>query len=76
MGAFGADVGTWARSASTRTSTQQALLDAANAQLQQTSGVNLDEELADMVKYQHAYEASAKYISTVNSMIDSLMGIL
>ena len=34
------------------------------------------EELADMVKYQHAYEASAKYISTVNSMIDSLMGIL
>ena len=76
LGAFGADVGTWARSASTRTSTQQALLDAANAQLQQTSGVNLDEELADMVKYQHAYEASAKYISTVNSMIDSLMGIL
>ena len=76
LGAFGADIGTWARSASTRTSTQQALLDAADAQLQQESGVNLDEELADMVKYQHAYEASAKYISTVNSMIDSLMGIL
>ena len=76
LGAFGADIGTWTRSASTRTSTQQALLDAANTQLQQESGVNLDEELADMVKYQHAYEASAKYISTVNNMIDSLMGIL
>jgi flagellar hook-associated protein 1 FlgK len=76
LGAFGADVGTWAQSANTRVATQQALLDAANAQFQQTSGVNLDEELADMVKYQHAYEASAKYISTINDMIQSLLAIL
>ena len=76
LGALGADVGGWAQSANTRVDPQQALLDAANAQFQQESGVNLDEELAAMVQYQHAYEASAKYISTVNDMIQSLMDVI
>jgi flagellar hook-associated protein 1 FlgK len=40
------------------------------------SGVNVDEELIAMLKFQRAYEASAKIISTNNQMLDSLMGIL
>lgn len=40
------------------------------------SGVNVDEELIAMMKFQKAYEASAKIISTSNQMLDSLMGIL
>ncbi len=40
------------------------------------SGVNVDEELIAMMKFQRAYEASAKLISTNNQMLDSLMGIL
>lgn len=35
-------------------------------------GVNLDEELADMIKYQRSYEASAKIFTTVND----LMGVI
>lgn len=37
------------------------------------SGVNVDEELAQMIKYQHGYNAAARYISTVNSMLDTII---
>ncbi|MGM0438538.1 MAG: flagellar hook-associated protein FlgK [Bacillota bacterium] len=40
------------------------------------SGVSLDEEMANMIKYQQAYSASAKLISNADRMMDSLMGIL
>ncbi|OIQ00640.1 MAG: flagellar hook-associated protein FlgK [Zetaproteobacteria bacterium CG2_30_46_52] len=40
------------------------------------SGVNVDEELVSMMKFQRAYEAAAKVINTNNSMLDALMGIL
>ncbi|MDR2517572.1 MAG: flagellar hook-associated protein FlgK [Spirochaetaceae bacterium] len=37
------------------------------------SGVNVDEELANMIKYQHGYNAAARFITTVNSMLDTLI---
>jgi flagellar hook-associated protein 1 FlgK len=40
---------------------------------QSVSGVNLDEELADMLKYQHGYQAAARFVSTVNDMLDVLL---
>jgi flagellar hook-associated protein 1 FlgK len=43
-------------------------------QQQSVSGVSVDEEMADMVKYQQSYNASARVLSTMNSMINTLMG--
>jgi flagellar hook-associated protein 1 FlgK len=37
------------------------------------SGVSMDEEAAWLMKYQRAYEASARYFTTVNTAIDTLM---
>jgi flagellar hook-associated protein 1 FlgK len=37
------------------------------------SGVNVDEELAAMIKYQHGYAAAARFITTVNSMLDTII---
>jgi flagellar hook-associated protein 1 FlgK len=37
------------------------------------AGVSLDEEMAEMIKFQHTYQASAKVISTANEMLDVLM---
>lgn len=34
------------------------------------SGVNLDEEMADMIRFQHVYVASSKMISTMDMLID------
>ncbi len=47
-----------------------------NSQRQAVSGVNIDEELITMIEFQRAYEASAKVISTTNTMLDSLMVLL
>jgi flagellar hook-associated protein 1 FlgK len=43
---------------------------------QSISGVNMDEELANMIKYQHGYAAAARFITTVNSMLDTIINRL
>ncbi|MDR2245663.1 MAG: flagellar hook-associated protein FlgK [Treponema sp.] len=40
---------------------------------QSISGVNIDEELANIIRYQHGYNAAARFITTVNSMLDTLI---
>lgn len=54
--------------------------DNANAMVQQVdnlrqsvSGVSIDEELTNMVRYQQAYNAAARYVSTINDMLDTLI---
>jgi len=37
------------------------------------SGVNIDEELSQMIKYQHGYNAAARFITTVNDMLDTII---
>ncbi|OED37936.1 flagellar hook-associated protein FlgK [Chromatiales bacterium (ex Bugula neritina AB1)] len=41
-----------------------------------TSAVNLDEEAANLVRFQQAYEASARVISVAGSLFDTLIGTL
>jgi len=45
-----------------------------NAQ-QAESGVNLDEEAANLMRYQQAYQAAAKVMKTANDLFDSLLAI-
>ncbi|MGL5755002.1 MAG: flagellar hook-associated protein FlgK [Paraclostridium sp.] len=45
------------------------LKDIDNARLN-VSGVSLDEEMINLVQYQHAYNASAKVVSTIDSLLD------
>jgi flagellar hook-associated protein 1 FlgK len=39
------------------------------------SGVNLDEETVNMISYQRAYQASARFISTVNELLAMLVNL-
>ncbi len=39
------------------------------------AGVSLDEEIAELIKYQHTYQASARVISTADRMLEILMNI-
>ncbi len=43
---------------------------------QSVSGVSLDEEMANMIKYQQAYNAAAKLITKNDEMLDSLMAMI
>jgi flagellar hook-associated protein 1 FlgK len=40
------------------------------------SGVSLDEELTNLIKYQKAFEGASKVISTVSQMMDTLLGMV
>ena len=39
------------------------------------SSVNMDEELADMMQYQKAYEASARFINTIDKMMETVINM-
>jgi flagellar hook-associated protein 1 FlgK len=42
---------------------------------QEVSGVSLDEEMINLVKFQHAYNAAAKLITTTDEMLQTLLSI-
>jgi len=41
-----------------------------------SSGVSLDEELTDLIKYQRSYQASAKLITTAGEMMDTIINMM
>jgi flagellar hook-associated protein 1 FlgK len=55
---------------------QQTITTNVNSALQSATGVNTDQELTNMVMYQNAYEASAKFISTVDATLQSLISMV
>jgi flagellar hook-associated protein 1 len=63
-------------------STAQSNLDTRNYLIQQyeadqdsVSGVSLDEEMSNMIKFQHSYQAAAHVISVADKMLDTLLNI-
>ena len=54
----------------------EALQKSLNEQKSSITGVNLDEEAANLVKYQQLYNASSKMIQTGKQMFDTLLGML
>lgn len=54
---------------------QMNVVDQATTNYQSAGGVNLDEELIDMIKYQRAYEAASRVVSTCNQMLQVLVNL-
>ena len=68
-----ADVGTATRQAELNSLAQNRILDQAVASRESTSGVNLDDEAANLIRYQQAYQAAAQVISVANSLFDTIL---
>ena len=66
-------VGAKASNASLVADTAQALYTQAYNRNQATSGVNLDEEAANLLKFQQAYQAASQIISTANTIFDTIL---
>lgn len=54
---------------------QNSLLAQAEASRQSLSGVNLDEEAANLIRYQQAYQASAKALQIGASLFDTILAL-
>ncbi len=76
VSSIAADIGFDISSADLAAGTEQALHDGLVAQRDARSGVNVDEELVNMLRFQQAYQASAQFIQIVNSLNDELLNLL
>ena len=56
--------------------TTSTAVDSATKTRSSLNGVSVDEEMVDLVKYQHAYSAAAKVVSTADAMLDTLINHL
>jgi len=52
---------------------QKVLITNLEQRRQAEQGVSLDEEMANMIKYQHGYNAAARYIKTVDDMVKTVI---
>lgn len=66
-------VGTGVKNITTSQETQATVLSSVKSSLASETGVNLDEELMDLMKYQQAYQAAARIFSVCNGLLDDLI---
>jgi flagellar hook-associated protein 1 len=52
---------------------QASMVESINNQRTEVTGVSSDEELTNMIKYQHAYNASARYVNVVSQMLEDII---
>ncbi len=52
---------------------QTAMADSINDQRSRVTGVSSDEELTNLIKFQHAYNASARYVNVVSEMLEHII---
>ncbi|MDD5051672.1 MAG: flagellar hook-associated protein FlgK [Sulfuricurvum sp.] len=68
-------VGTAANAAKTNNDTLTAQYNTVKQQYDSISAVNIDEEMANLIRYQTSYGAAAKVITTIDQMMTTLLGI-
>jgi flagellar hook-associated protein FlgK len=56
--------------------TEQTLFDSLQSRRDQTSGVNTDEELVNMLQFQQAFSAASRYITVVNATNDDILRMI
>ena len=66
-------LGVEAQTANRRVEIQAAITAQIDAARESEAGVNLDEEMTNMLAYQHAYDAAARLMSTIDGMLDTLI---
>ncbi|TYP75722.1 flagellar hook-associated protein FlgK [Paenibacillus methanolicus] len=66
-------LGVQAEEANRRLANQQSLVDQVESNRQSVSGVSLDEEMSNLIKFQHAYNAAARTMSTMDEMLDKII---
>lgn len=66
-------LGVQAQEANRQTANQALILHQVENKRQSVSGVSLDEEMANMIKFQHAYNASARMMTTIDQSLDTII---
>lgn len=71
--AFTGSIATIGEKMNTLASSQQSMVNSIENQRLSAIGVSSDEELTNLIKYQHAYNASSRYINVVSEMLEHIV---
>lgn len=66
-------IGTASAQSKEMSKNQQMVVDQLTTRVQEVSGVSLDEEATDMIRFQHAYQAAARVITTMDEILNTLI---
>lgn len=66
-------LGVEAQSANRRVQIQSAITTEVDASRESEAGVNIDEEMTQLMAFQHAYQAAARFVTTVDETLDLLI---
>ena len=69
-------MGLSAQTATTDSTNAATVVNTLSDRRSQVSGVSLDEEMTNLLKFQHAYAAAGRAMSTMNDMLDSLINMV
>jgi flagellar hook-associated protein 1 FlgK len=67
------EIGVQTQEANRQAENQKILVEQVDSRRQSVSGVSMDEEMANMIKFQHAYNAAARSLTTFDEMLDKVI---
>ena len=67
------DLGVQTQATNRRTEIQNGIVGELDAQRAGQSGVNIDEEMTNLVQFERGYQAAARVITTIDEMLDTLI---
>jgi flagellar hook-associated protein 1 FlgK len=67
------EIGVQSQEAQRQVTNQTILVEQVDSRRQSVSGVSMDEEMANMIKFQHAYNAAARSLTTFDEMLDKVI---
>jgi flagellar hook-associated protein 1 len=67
------ELGVQAQTATQQATNQKALVNQIDSNRQSVSGVSLDEEMANLIKYQQAYNAAGRMLTTFDQCLDKVI---
>jgi flagellar hook-associated protein 1 FlgK len=67
------EIGAQSQTAIYGAANSEAALMATDNRRQSVTGISIDEEMANLIKYQHAYSAAARFVSTTDELLDTLI---
>ncbi|OXM86365.1 flagellar hook-associated protein FlgK [Paenibacillus rigui] len=73
FGAIVGQLGVQAESLTRQVTNQKAIVEQIDSSRQSVSGVSLDEEMSNLIKFQHAYGAASRFMTTIDQVLDKLI---
>jgi flagellar hook-associated protein 1 FlgK len=74
FGSLISSLGVESKNAQRMAENQSQLVEKLSTWQESISGVSLDEEMTNLIRFQHAYSAAARVVTTIDEMLDTIIG--